>query len=287
MLGTACLGPHRKRPRIKRKIASADIHSTVPSHGWGRSNDGLGSFRRFRWTANDTANGTGRAVDSVVETKMKRVHQPLHVGIAESCEHTVPLVRHSIAIDVFKKEDLRGIAHKHSAVVAADGRGPSQTIRKHCSPVVHAVVVVVMKQPHPPQSLSLTLAISPHFGYEQSAILVPSNRHRTRQERFVGRQLDLKFRLHPQRRDRRNRVQWRHARQLGGEIIGPSRCPHEREAQHNGDSDQPQRPSTAARQKCECRDIAHHCVSSRSDRIVSSNCFSTLGPTNEDVCCIS
>ena len=120
VLRAATLESEVERTRVERKIGA---------HKRNRSQ------LRLANDAHLPRRAAGRAVNAIVESPAKAVHQRLHVEpverVADAGENDTPLVGFAVAVGVFQIKNLRRRAYKHATVVTDDRRWPSEVTGKN------------------------------------------------------------------------------------------------------------------------------------------------------------
>ena len=80
---------------------------------------------------------------TVIEAPLKRVKEVLHVVQAKARKHDLFVGPASIPVGVLQIENVRCHAHEYTAIVASDGRRPSQAAGEQSTRVKDAVRVRV------------------------------------------------------------------------------------------------------------------------------------------------
>ena len=230
VLGAAGLRAEVERFGIERKIAAAHRH---------RGPFGLALVVH---AADRACPGTCRAVDAVVDVVGERVEEALHIPGAKPGEDLSPLVGHAVAVPVLHIEDVWRIADEDAAPPGHHRRRPGEVGGEDRGPIVSAVAVVVMEQADPTEPLPLVLAVAPHLGDEEAAVLVPRDRHGACEQRLRDGKVEGEAGANPHRGRCVGRTGLRDAGQiarvvgLAGRLIGGAnvRCHYDRH--HDGNA---------------------------------------------------
>ena len=201
---------------LQTKLKRARVEGEIRAHERNRSQ------LRLADNAHLPRRAAGRAVDAIVESPAKAVHERLHVEpvdrVADAGKDNPPLVGLSVAVGVLQIKNVRRHADEHAAVVAGDRRWPGEVAGINRRAVKVAVAVGVLEQAHLAKLVIAMLRVADHLDDKQPAVLIERHRHRIGDQRLGSSQFQPKTGLERKSAKRSGRLGRFQARKipLGG-----------------------------------------------------------------------
>ena len=168
--------------------------------------------------------------DPVVEAPFQAVGDRLDVVAAKPAQNDLADIGDAVAVGVLQIPEMGRREDEDAPLVAADGRGPRQLVRKDDAAIGLAVAVGVLQQPHDAGVLLAAPArielgrfpgegIVPHFGHVHPPVLVEARVDGAGHERLGGDELEMKTVLKLKSRQRLCGLDGRNPGQLVGQRL--------------------------------------------------------------------